>query len=35
MFIEFDNLGNIVINLLYQPIMSVYLNKPIFIYQSG
>ena len=34
MFNKFDNVGTSVINLLYQPIMSAILNKPIFIYQS-
>ena len=34
MFIKFDNVGNSVINILYQPIISFVLNQPTFIYQS-
>ena len=34
MFIKFNNVGNSVINILYQPIISIILNQPIFSYQS-
>ena len=34
MFIKLANVDDSVVNLLYQPIMSVIFYKPIFIYQS-